>query len=179
VDDAEAIRASYTHPEAFGEIFERHYRVVLGYSVRRTGVAVGEDIASRTFVIAFEQRKRFNTAAASARPWLMGIATNLIRHHFRDEATHLAVLQRLPPERSDGDVTDEHLEAVRLGPTLVEELLALDPVDRDAFLLLALGELTYDEIGAALGIPTGTVRSKLHRARRRLRERLDLGTAIE
>jgi len=174
--DGEAIHASIQDPGRFGAVFDRHYDVVRRYAQRRVGPTAGEEIAARTFLLAFERRSGFRPSAmanGSARAWLLGIATNMIRHHVRDERTHLRILSAQPRERSAVEPDDEgRLEAIGLRPALARELASLPRGERDALLLLVLGELSYDEIAEALRVPTGTVRSRIHRARGRLRERL-------
>jgi RNA polymerase sigma factor (sigma-70 family) len=173
LEDAELIRRSVDDPKLFEEIFHRHHDVILRYARQRLGHDVGEEIAARTLVIAFDQRARFDARYRSARPWLFGIATNLIRHHLRDERVHLTALARLPidPELDESDVLDR-LDALRRRPLLLQAFLELPPIDRDAFALLALSGLTYAEIAKALDVPEGTVGSRIHRARRFLRERI-------
>lgn len=174
--DGEQILASIEDPSRFEAVFDRHYDVVRRYAQRRIGRATGEEIAARTFLLAFERRSGFRPSAAvggSARAWLLGIATNMIRHHLRDERTHLRILSAMPAERSATEPDDEaRLDAIDVRPALAQQLAALPEGERDAFLLMVLGELSYAEIAEALGVPTGTVRSRIHRARRRLRERL-------
>jgi RNA polymerase sigma factor (sigma-70 family) len=177
--DAEIFRRSVHDPEAFREIFERHAAAVHAYARKRIGTA-GEEILAQTFLTAFEKRTRFDSSYASARPWLLGIATNLIRHHLREEREHLTALRRIGPERSATPVEDDaRLDAERMKPTLIDALLALSDEDRETFLLLALGQLTYEEVASALGIPIGTVRSRIHRARMHLRERVPGWRAID
>jgi RNA polymerase sigma-70 factor, ECF subfamily len=177
--DGEIFVRSIGDPDSFREIFERHAATVLAYARRRIGTTSGEEILAQTFLTAFERRARFDPTYASARPWLLGIATNLIRHHLREEREHLRALARvsdeLPLEAAD-DVA--RLDAQRMRPQLTAALLTLSEDDRNTFLLLALGELTYEETAAALGIPIGTVRSRIHRARTRLREQVRSRTAI-
>ena len=174
MDDGAIIRASIRDGAAFGEVFERHHDTVARYARSRVGAAAGEEIAARTFLIAFEKRHRFDVTAPSARPWLLGIATNLIRHHVRDERIHLAALGRLPLILFEPDPNDDpaRLDAFRLREVLRDGLLGLSSGDRDAFLLNVLGDLTYEEVAAGLGIPVGTVRSRIHRARKVLREQI-------
>jgi RNA polymerase sigma factor (sigma-70 family) len=174
LDDAELLRRSVDDPDLFEEIFERHYDSVLRFGRQRLGHDVGEEVAARTMVIAFDRRASFDDAFRSCRPWLLGIATNLIRHHLRQERIHLAALARLPidPDLDDEDTLDR-LEAARQRPRLLEALEELTPGDRDAFTLVALSDLTYAEVAGALGVAEGTVGSRLHRARRSLREAME------
>jgi RNA polymerase sigma-70 factor (ECF subfamily) len=171
LDDAELIRRSIDAPDLFEEIFERHYDALLRYGRQRAGHDVGEEIAARTMVIAFDRRASFDGRIRSARPWLYGIATNLIRHHARDERVHIAAVARLPidPDLDDEDTLDR-LEAERWRPQLLDALLELAPGDRDAFTLMALSGLSYAEVASALGIAEGTAGSRIHRARHHLRE---------
>ena len=171
--DGQLIGESIEDPVRFEVVFERHYERVRRYTQRRVGDSPGEELAARTFLIAFEQRATFRTSQDSARSWLMGIATNLIRHHVRDEHTHLRILEAMPRETLSRAPDDEgRLAALGVWPVLSEELRVLPEGDRDAFLLSVLGDLSYEEVGSALGIPIGTVRSRIHRVRQRLRERL-------
>ena len=178
--DAEIFRRSVRDPEAFREIFERHAAAVHAYARRRIGMTAGEEILAQTFLTAFEKRTRFDPSYGSARPWLLGIATNLIRHHLREEREHLTALRKSAHDQPEAPVEDDaRLDAERMKPTLLEALLALSDDDRETFLLLALGQLRYEEVASALGIPIGTVRSRIHRARRHLRERVPGWTAID
>jgi RNA polymerase sigma factor (sigma-70 family) len=132
-------------------------------------------LSSETFTIAFDTRARFDLTRADAGPWLLGIATNLLRHHRRSEVRRLRALASLPRESGVDDgastiASRVDADAVR-GPLFIA-LSDLQPGDRDALLLLAWADLSYNEIATALGIPVGTVRSRLHRARARIRERL-------
>jgi RNA polymerase sigma factor (sigma-70 family) len=171
--DGELIGASVGDPELFEVIFERHFDLVRRYAQRRVGVSTGEEVAAKTFLIAFEQRATFRTSHESARAWLLGIATNLIRHHVRDEHAHLRILEAMPRDvRIPAPDDEDRLVALGLWPMIAHELRALPEGDREVFLLLVLGDLSYEEIAEALAIPIGTVRSRIHRVRTTLRERL-------
>lgn len=169
------IRASLSAPESFTPIFERHFDVVRGYIARRVGVGVADDIAAETFVVAFGQRARFDAAAGSARAWLLGIATNLLRRHHRQEARALRAWARtgVDPLLSDhADAVVSRVDASEQMRQLAGKLAQLSPRDRDTLLLLAWSGLSQDEVAAALGVPVGTVRSRLHRIRGQLRTSL-------
>lgn len=177
--DGQLIGDSVSDAVRFEVIFERHYDLVRRYAQRRVGDSTGEELAARAFLIAFEQRATFRPSRGSARAWLLGIVTNLIRHHVRDEHTHLRILEAMPRETLSPAHDDEgRLAALGVWPVLSQELRALPDGDRDAFLLLVLADLSYEEVGGALGIPIGTVRSRIHRVRARLRERLGALGAI-
>ncbi len=177
--DSEIIQRSLRDPDAFTEIFERHAAILLAFARKRLGPTTGDEILAQTFLVAFERRARFDPTYVSARPWLFGIATNIIRHHLRDEREHLAALGKVGPEVAAESAEDvARLDAERMRPQLVAALLTLSDDDRDTFLLVALGQLTYEETAEALGIPVGTVRSRIHRSRARLREQVRPPTAI-
>ncbi len=174
--DAALIAASIDTPVAFAAVFDRHYDFVHRYLGRRVGFDVADDLVSETFTTAFRVRARYDLAHSDARPWLLGIATNLVRHHRRAEVRRLRAYERLETEAAVG--IDEALVAARVDaaaerPRIARALARIPDGDRDALLLLAWADLTYAEIAIALDIPIGTVRSRIHRARRRLRELLD------
>ncbi len=168
--DASLIAASLTDGSAFAAVFDRHWGAIHRWCVARAGPA-GEDLAAETFRVAFDERARFDPRYADARPWLYGIATNLVRRHFREAGRRGGL-----PDRAEADFTDDALgrvEARALGPELAAALRRVAAGDRDALLLHAWEGLTYSEIAHATGIPVGTVRSRIHRARRQLRAHLD------
>jgi RNA polymerase sigma factor (sigma-70 family) len=168
--DAAWISASLTDPSAFAAVFDRHWPVIHRWCVGRAG-PVGEDLAAETFRIAFDERARFDPRYDDARPWLYGIATNQLRHHFRRSGR-----RGEPPISRETDFTEDALgrvEAQALGPELAAALRTVTAADRDALLLHVWADLTYSEIARATGIPVGTVRSRIHRARTQLRDHLD------
>jgi RNA polymerase sigma-70 factor (ECF subfamily) len=172
--DSAAISRSVEIPEAFEAIFDRHFDAVHRYLARRAGRQRADDLASQTFVIAFAARARFRPEFSDARPWLLGIATKLLANDRRAEQRLLEtygqlsgdarrVVQVSSPPDSDRDVA--------------AALAKLDPSQRDVLLLHAWGELSYEEIAGTLGIPLGTVRSRLARARANLQIELEPGPA--
>ncbi len=168
--DSATIAGSLERPEGFAEIFDRHYTAVHRYLARRVPGAQADDLASTTFVIAFERRRSFRPDSTSARPWLLGIATNLLHERHRVARREQGALALLNAERpADSDGASEGLDTDRLA----EALVTLDSAQRDVLLLHAWEELSYEEIAEALDIPIGTVRSRLARARAHLRSRLD------
>lgn len=178
--DGELFKRSVEAPEAFEEIFERHGPAVWSYCRRRIGRDAADEIVADTFLVAFQRREDFDASYDSARPWLLGIATNVIRRHLRDERAYLDRKRHAPATIPAEDAADlDRVDAGRMRPILIEALLTLSPEDRDTFLLVAVGELTYSEAASALDVPVGTVRSRIHRARTRLRERIPNLPAID
>jgi DNA-directed RNA polymerase specialized sigma24 family protein len=167
--DAEAIAASLSEPGAFMAVFDRHFDAIHRYLRRRVGKEIADELASETFAQAFEHRRRYDRGRPDARPWLYGIAHNLLRHHYRDEERALRAYARTGVDPVQGSVGD----GCSPGPELADALAALSPGERDVLLLVAWGELEYAEVAEALGIPVGTVRSRLNRARGRVRELLE------
>ena len=173
--DASIIGEALTRPTAFAEIFDRHYDAIRDYLARRLPTGLSEELAAETFLIAFEKRRSYDIAFPSARPWLFGIATNLLGRHRRDERRRMAAYSRSLPGAA-GDAEDEiasRADATQMRSALARAIAELEPGDRDALLLQALAELTYPEIARALHIPTGTVKSRLHRARTQLASALE------
>lgn len=174
--DAALIGGSLADPELFAPIFDRHFAAVHRFLQRRTGVDGADSLAGETFRLAFERRATYQLDRPSCLPWLYGIAANLLRQQRRGQARQGAALRRLgarvglAPLPHDG--LADRVAAEQLRPVLDAALGAMRPEEREVVLLVAWEDLTYEEVAAALGIPVGTVRSRLHRARRRLRERL-------
>jgi RNA polymerase sigma-70 factor, ECF subfamily len=172
--DAEVIAMSLEIPGRFGALFERHATTLYRYLVRRVGPDDADALLGEVFRIAFECRSTFDLARPEARPWLYGIATNVVAKHRRREARRMHATGRLAASRvASGDPidrADERLDAAQLWPRVASAIAELPEGERDALLLFAWEDLRYDEIAAALDIPLGTVRSRLNRARGRLRE---------
>ncbi len=180
-DDATVIRLSLAEPERFEVLFQRHAPRVQRYVVRRLGADAADDIVAETFLLAFRQRAGYDAARADALPWLYGIATNLLGRHRRDEIRLYKALARTgvdPVVAPFTDEVDERLTATAASRRLASALAALSAAYRDALLLVTWGELSYEETATALGIPVGTVRSRISRARADLRRTLgDLAPA--
>lgn len=178
--DAEILARASTEPELFGILFDRHFATIHRYLERRIGRDGADELAAEVFRIAFERRARFRALHESALPWLYGLATNLTLKRWRGERRHLRALARASNEwrdvLDDVDGADERVAAQALGGRLLDALASLHERDRDVLVLVVWEELSYEEIAAALDIPVGTVRSRLNRARRTLRELLtDIG----
>lgn len=173
-DDADVIRCSGQEPERFAVLFRRHAAQIQRYVTRRIGPDAADDVVAEVFLIAFGRRERYDLAQPDARPWLYGIATNLIGRHRRAEVRLYRALARTgidPVTEAFTDEVDARVSAGADRGRLAAALARLPASHRDA-LLVAWGDLSYAEAAAALGVPVGTVRSRLNRARRRLREAL-------
>ncbi|TDE35367.1 RNA polymerase sigma factor [Nonomuraea mesophila] len=171
--DAQVIEASRRHPDRFGAVFDRYFSSIHRYVHLRLGASAADDIAAETFLRAFRSRERFDLSCPSARPWLYGIASNLVADHRRSEARRYRALAR------SGDTAEvanhdervvQQVSAAVIRPRLATGLSRLSAGDRDVLLLVACAQLSYEEVAEALGIPRGTVGSRLNRARKKLRK---------
>lgn len=173
--DAATIAASLASPAAFSGVFERHHAAVHRYLARRLGVDLADELAAETFAIAFAKRDRYDGAFADARPWLFGIATKLAHRHRRREERELRAYARTGVDAvvpSPAERSSERADSAVAGRALAAALAALSAAERDVLLLYAWVELDQPEIAVALSIPPGTVKSRLHRARARVRDAL-------
>ena len=174
-DDAAVIQLSRHEPEYFTELFRRHAPYIQRYVVRRLGQDAADDIVAETFLLAFRQRDSYDQTRSDARPWLYGIATNLIGHHRRAEIRLYRALARTgadPVTESFTDRIDDRVSASTASRRLAAALARLSAELRDTLLLVAWGDLSYEETATALGVPVGTVRSRISRARSALRRSL-------
>jgi RNA polymerase sigma-70 factor (ECF subfamily) len=170
--DAQVIAASLDDREEFGLLFDRYYARVHAFIRMRLGVSLADDIAAETFCTAFQKRDSFDLQRCDARPWLFGIAFNLMRRHLRGESRRLRAYARhgADPVWSPLDGAAERADAAAAGHDLAKALSTLTRGDRDVLLLHAWADLTHGEIAEALGIPVGTVKSRLSRARKQMCE---------
>lgn len=170
-DDAELIRRSQRAPEAFAELFDRHAAALRRYVARRLGPSLADDIVSDAFLTAFRRRDRYDMSRPDARPWLYGIAARLIGRHRRTEVRFYRALVRTGVDaiaEPYAERVDDQVAAQQAG--LAAALAELSPGDREVLLLVAWADMSYEDVAHALGIPVGTVRSRLHRARARTRQ---------
>ncbi|GAA0954400.1 RNA polymerase sigma factor [Nonomuraea longicatena] len=154
------------------DLFETHFEEIHRYIARRLSDDVADDLAADVFLVAL--RGGYDGVKGEVRPWLYGIATNLVARHRRTEVSRLKALARAA-ERHVEDREDELLDrvdAARFTGPLAGALAGLKRRDRDVVLLIALSGLTHAEVAEALGIPYGTVASRLNRARKQLRKAL-------
>jgi RNA polymerase sigma factor (sigma-70 family) len=141
---------------------------------RRQGDATADDIVSETFLVAFRQRGGYDLTRPSASPWLYGIATNLMRKSRRTEVSRYRAFARTGavPDEDMANVVVEQVAAGAHRRPLAAAIAGLHRRDRDVLLLIAWGDLSYEETAEVLSIPIGTVRSRLNRARRKVRDAL-------
>ncbi|MFJ8858332.1 RNA polymerase sigma factor [Streptomyces sp. NPDC102451] len=171
-DDAQVIAGSLDDPELFAGLYDRHAADIHRYTARRLGEGAADDITAEVFLVAFRTRARYDPAQRLARPRLYGIAANLIGRHRRSEVRALKALARTGEDHIAASWSERSDDRIAAQAPLAGALAALSPGDRHVLLLVAWADLGYQEVADALGIPLGTVRSRLNRARRTVREAL-------
>jgi RNA polymerase sigma-70 factor (ECF subfamily) len=173
--DAKLIEQSLAEPEVFAVLFDRYAADIHHYAARRLGASAADDLVAETFLAAFRRRSSYDTSRSQARPWLYGIATTLIARQRRSEQRLYRALARTGVDPLPEPIADQVVRRVAAQGQqrrLAAALAGLSPADREVLLLLAWGGLSYEEIAEAVAVPVGTVRSRLHRARRKVREAL-------
>ncbi|REE98328.1 RNA polymerase sigma factor [Thermomonospora umbrina] len=159
---------------AFGTLFDRHSRAIYNYCFRRTADwSAAEDLTSVVFLETWRRRAHVRMEGDSMLPWLYGVATHVVHNHRRSLRRHRAALDRLPrpPDPSDGaDDAAERLDAERRMRRVMATIRRLPRRDQEVLALCVWEGLGYAEAAEALGVAVGTVRSRLARARERLRE---------
>lgn len=168
--DAETLAKSVEEPDRFAVFYRRHVGTILRYLRGRLSPDVAEDAAHEVFLRAFRQRESYEARFPTARPWLYGIAANVIADHHRNEVRRLRALER--ESQITTTAPRPQIDAPELSPELAAALRRLSLGDREALLLTVWGELSYEETATALDIAVGTVRSRIARARAFLRSEL-------
>jgi len=160
-------------PSAFGALFERHSDRVYNHCFRRTGSwTAAEDLTSVVFLETWRKRKEVRLADDSLLPWLLAVANNVVRNRDRSLRRHRRLLAKLPPAVVAPDATDEatnRLDDERSMQRVLEVFHRLVPDEQDVLALCVWAGLSYTDTAIALGVPVGTVRSRLARAREHLR----------
>jgi RNA polymerase sigma-70 factor (ECF subfamily) len=172
-DDGELWRRAVNgEPECFGALFHRHAETVRAFCARRTGeLDAADDLVSIVFLEAWRRRDDVELVDGNALPWLYGVARRTIQHRWRTAVRHRRALARLPPPAAVTDHAEEvaaRIDDERHLAQLRQTLARLRPAERDVLVLCVWQELSYADAAVALGVPVGTVRSRLSRARARL-----------
>ncbi|MFC5753335.1 RNA polymerase sigma factor [Actinomadura rugatobispora] len=167
-------RARDGDEQAFGELFDRYSRTVYNYCFRRTADwSAAEDLTSVVFMETWRRRAHVRLSADSLLPWLYRVATNVLHNHRRSLRRHRAALERvhaMPTAPNDAAAAEARLEAERQMREILDSIRKLSRSDQEVLALCVWEGLGYAEAATALGIPVGTVRSRLARARKRLRQ---------
>lgn len=173
-DDELWNRARDGDEEAFGALFDRHARTVYNYCFRRTASwSEAQDVTSVVFLETWRQRSRVRPRSGSLLPWLYGVATNVLHNHRRGMRRHRDALSRMPkpvPQPDGADEVTGRLDAEQRMRRVLDAMMKLPRRDREVLILSVWEDLGHNEVAEALGIAPGTVRSRLSRARARLRD---------
>ncbi len=159
-------------PDAFGVLFDECARAVYNHGYRLTGNwSTAEEVVSLTFLDAWRLRATVEAEGGPLRPWVLGIAVNVTRNVSRASRRHQVAMSRLPPAATAPDFADELAgridDAARL-ETVRKAMARLRRGEQDVVALCVWSGLGYATAAEALGVPVGTVRSRLSRARRKL-----------
>ena len=172
--DSELLAMAGSKPEAFGELFKRYSRSVYAYCARRTGnLDLAEDLTSVVFMEAFRLRRTLQLSNASALPWLIGVANNVVRNADRALRRYRSALDRIPVPvdgASSEENTMERLGAQEALAGALEAISTLTQGEQDVVLLVLWSEFTYADAATAIGVPVGTVRSRLASARAKFKD---------
>ena len=181
-DDAREVELSLHDPARFGAIFDRYFGEIHGYAARRVGRDTADDIAAETFLTAFWARRRFDPGRGTVKAWLYGIVTNHLSAYRRRELRGYRAMARSglsAPDEGHADRVVEQVAAGALRGSLAKALAELSGGEREVLLLVALGDLSNTDVAAALGVPYGTVASRLSRARTKLRMANGIALALD
>lgn len=158
---------------AFELIYLRHASAVYNHCFRRTGSwSIAEDLTSMVFLETWRQRAQVHLVDGNALPWLLGVANNCVRRQSRTLARHRRAVARLPRDTITPDPADDVVGRVddqRRMASVLAAMRRLSRVEREVISLCVWSELSYAEAAVAMQVPVGTVRSRLARARQRLR----------
>jgi len=163
---------------SFGHLFDRHAQAVYKFCARRTAdLALAEDLTSTTFLEAWRLRHRAPFGQVeSALPWLLGVANNVVRNARRGQRRYRAVLERLPTSSFAPAAEDQAVARSTTEASLrhaLDMISSLSVEEQEVVMLVLWSDLSYEEAASALGIPLGTVRSRLSRARSKLQTSLN------
>ena len=166
-------RAQDGDPDAFGVLFERHASAIYSFCFRRIADwAVAEDLTSIVFLEAWRRREK-SIASDMVRAWLFGIATNVVRNQRRSQRRYRSALARVapePPTLSFADDADARIAYEQQMKAMLGAIRGLPRREQEVLALCVWSGLSYDEAAVALGVPVGTIRSRLSRAKQHLRE---------
>jgi RNA polymerase sigma-70 factor (ECF subfamily) len=166
---------------AFGEVHARHVDRVYRHCYARLGSrSDAEEAANQVFLEVWRKRGRLEVGEGGVVPWLLAVAGNVARNQLRGRRRHALLVDRLVRHRGrhgaggDSADIDARLDAGRHTAVLRGALAKLRPLSQDVVALCAIEGLSYREAADVLGIPVGTVRSRLSRAKSTLRQALDM-----
>jgi RNA polymerase sigma factor (sigma-70 family) len=159
--------------EALGALFERHSDAVFRYCLSRTeSWHDAEELVSVTFLEAWRHRNSLTLQRDSLLPWLLGVATNAAKNKARSTRRYEQFLGRLPHSSAAPDhsaAADDRIDVQRQVRDLLDGTPSLSSGERDVLLLCVMHGYSYEDTATTLDIPIGTVRSRVNRAKKKLR----------
>lgn len=166
---------------AFEFLVRNHSGSLFAYLARRSDAGAAEDLLSEVWLAAYRGRRTFDPEKGTIRAWLFGVARHHLWRHLestRRSSAFVGSQTTALHEHDEWAAVDSRLDAVRAAPQLKAALRSLSDIDREMLLLTAWEELSPVEAAQTLGIPAATARTRLHRARARVRERLELTAQV-
>ena len=177
--DAQLIREARDDPEAFAQLYRRHAGAVHSWLAARTPARIAVELTAETFAQAAVSLVRFRDhAGGSARPWLYGIARNLLRRYVERERIETRARQKLGVETRTYDEferAEERAFAQQLRPRLGPALAALPAAQRDAVRLHVVDELPYATVASRLGCSELAARLRVMRGLKQLARAINQG----
>ncbi len=159
--------------EAFAVLFDRHSSKVYNHCFRRSAEwSMAEDLTSVVFLEAWRKRRQVRLHGDSVLPWLLAVANNCLRNAERSRRRYHRLLAKLPRPEDTPPLDAQTSARVDDEVTMRRLLLVfrqLNTEDQEVIALCDWSGLSYEEAATALDIPVGTVKSRLSRARTRLR----------
>jgi RNA polymerase sigma-70 factor (ECF subfamily) len=169
--DEELLTRSVRDPVAFEPLVARRSTALHGFLVRRVPGAA-DDLLSETWLQAFRGRAGFDPGRGTVRGWLFGVARVVVAGYWRGAPQDQGIPSRSEGSTDPWQAVDQRLDAAAVAPLIRRVLAGMPEVERQLLLLVVWDQLTPAEAATAVGVPPGTARSRLHRARQRLREAL-------
>jgi RNA polymerase sigma-70 factor, ECF subfamily len=161
--------------KAFLEFYRRHQGLVYRFALQMSGkTEIAEEVTQDVFMIVMASGARYDADRGSVAAFLYGIARNIVLRALERERPYMTALDEVDSVYVEGDVLGDLTRNERV-ETLRKAVLALPPAYREVVVLCDLHERDYAEAAAALGCAIGTVRSRLHRARALLMEKMRAG----
>lgn len=157
---------------AFGVLFDRHAKAVYNHCFRLTANwAAAEDHTQTTFLLAWRKRAQVTLVRESALPWLLAVATNVVRNDRRALIRRLRLAARLPAEAPTADHADDvagRVDDERRMAGVLAAARRLPRAQREALALCVWSGVPYPDAAAVLGITEASVRARVSKARARL-----------
>lgn len=159
---------------AFGMIFDLHKDRVYRHAVRwLTAGPEAEDVTAIVFLELWRRRAGVRLVGGSVLPWMLVTTANVVRNHARAERRYRRLLSALPREPAAAGADEAALSSVGLiDPALRDALARLSPQDAGLLVMISFEDMSVAEVAGVLGISAQAVKTRLHRARARVRSLL-------